>query len=75
LAPLPVAAFEMRSISASAQGPMMRRLSLSFESVFSGRNTARGWFYGTADHAKLIGEANASLSRMPTDNQQEEYLF
>ena len=54
---------------------MMRRLSLSFESVFSGRNTARGWFYGTADHAKLIGEANASLSRMPTDNQQEEYLF
>lgn len=75
IAPLPVTSFEMRSITASATGPMMRRLSLSFETVFAGRNTARGWFYTTADHAKLTGSENISLSRMPTDARTEEKLF
>jgi hypothetical protein len=75
LAPIPLADFEMRSIEATASGPVQRRLSLSFEGAFVGRNTARGWYYTTADHAKLTGAANPSLTYAPMDGRQEEKLF
>jgi hypothetical protein len=74
-APVLLARYEMRSISFEASGPMQRRMVLSYEGVFAGRNEARGYFYTSTDHAKLIGLANPSLSRMPTTLRREEKLF
>lgn len=56
-------------------GPMERKLTLTFEGPFTGRNSAPGWQYTTNDHATLIGEANSSLSLMPTNTYQEQKLF
>jgi len=75
VAPIRMAAFEMRSISATMMGPMQRRLTLSYEGVFAGRNEARGLYYSTVDHARLIGSANPSLNRIPTEYRPEEKLF
>lgn len=73
--PLRLAAFEMRSVSLEVSGPQMRRMMLKYESAFAGRNTARGWYYSTADHEKLLGAPNPSLSRMPTDGRVTEPMF
>lgn len=56
-------------------GLIERRITLAFEGPFTGRNTAPGLQYTVADHARLIGAANASLRFMPTDTFQEEKLF
>lgn len=56
-------------------GPMERRITLTFEGPFTGRNSAPGWQYTTNDHAALIGAANSSLAVMPTDTYQEQKLF
>lgn len=56
-------------------GGLERRIKLTFEGPFTGRNTAPGLQYTVADHARLIGAANSSLRFMPTDTFQEEKLF
>lgn len=73
--PIQMATFEMRSIAVEKVGPMQRRIILKYEGIFAGRNEARGWYYSTADHAKLLGAANPSLSLMPTEYRPEEKLF
>lgn len=56
-------------------GALERRITLTFEGPFTGRNTAPGLQYTVADHARLIGAENSSLRFMPTDTFQEEKLF
>ncbi|SFY23652.1 hypothetical protein SAMN04244548_03199 [Paracoccus pantotrophus] len=56
-------------------GGLERRITLTFEGPFTGRNTAPGLQYTVADHARLIGAPNSSLRFMPTDTFQEEKLF
>lgn len=56
-------------------GAIERRISMTFEGPFTGRNTAPGLQYTVADHQRLIGAANSSLRFMPTDTFQEEKLF
>lgn len=75
LAPIPLAVREMRSLTWRAVGALERSITVAFEGAFAGRNTARGYFYTTADHARLIGEPNSSLQFMPSDTFQEQPLF
>ena len=56
-------------------GPMERRITLTFEGPFTGRNTAPGLQYTTNDHALLIGAANSSLALMPTTMNQTEKVW
>lgn len=56
-------------------GALERRITLTFEGPFTGRNTAPGLQYTVADHTRLIGASNSSLRFMPTDTFQEEKLF
>jgi hypothetical protein len=62
-------------IEFQVEGHAQRSNTLHFEGPFTGRNTAPGFQYTVADHARLIGEANASLRLMPTDTFQEQKLF
>lgn len=75
LAPIPLAQVRMQSIAFSLSGPNERSITLTWEGAFAGRNTARGLYYTTTDHARLIGSANASLTYMPMDARQPEKLF
>lgn len=75
IAPIPFARYTMQSLVFSFDGPLQRSITLRWEGVFGGRQTARGWYYTTADHAKLIGAANPSLTYMPKDNMRTEQLF
>ncbi|NBE05925.1 hypothetical protein [Paragemmobacter ruber] len=76
VAPLPLARLTMQSIRFGINGPVQRSLTLTYEGVYAGRNEARGWFYTTEDHAKLLGGvANPSLRFAPQDNRQPEKLF
>lgn len=75
LAPIQVTELEMRSIAFAMNGPAGRSLTLTWEGAFRGRNSARGLYYTTTDHAKLTGSANPSLTYAPMDNRQPEKLF
>lgn len=63
------------SVAFDLSGPMERRITLNFESIGAGRNTASRLTNTTNDHAALIGEANSSLRFAPTDTFQEQKLF
>lgn len=56
-------------------GAIERRIAMTFEGPFTGRNVAPGTQYTVADHSRMVGTANASLRFMPTDNWQEQKLF
>ncbi len=75
LAPIPFAQVRMQSIAFSLSGATQRSITLSWEGAFAGRNTARGLYYTTTDHARLTGAANPSLTYAPMDNRQPEKLF
>lgn len=75
VAPIPLATRRMTALTFAADGAVARAITLSFEGVFAGRNTARRWSYTTEDHARLIGAPNPSLQYMPTDTFQQEKLF
>jgi hypothetical protein len=75
VAPIEVAQRRMTSITTTAEGPITRAITLTFEGTFAGRNTARRWTYTTEDHARLVGGPNPSLQFMPKDDFQEEKLF
>ena len=74
LPPLQFAQVEMRSIAFSVVGAQ-RSIALSWEGAFAGRNSARGYYYTTADHGRLTGSANPSLTYAPMDGRQIERLF
>lgn len=73
--PIQIAEFRMQSIVIAANGPLQRTMRLTFEGAFAGRNQARGYYYNTVDHAKLIGAANPSLTYLPLHARQPEKLF
>jgi hypothetical protein len=77
LAPIPLAVRVATSLSFQIEGPQRRAISLGIEGPFANRNTARGYVYNTADHARLIGSDNPSLEFMPTDLYQrpDERVF
>lgn len=75
IAPIPFAEMEMQSIGFSKAGSFDRSISLTWEGAYKGRNSARGYYYTTTDHAKLIGAANPSLTYAPMDGRQLEKLF
>lgn len=75
LPPIPFTQFKMQSIGFTLSGSSERSISLSWEGAYKGRNTARGYYYTTNDHAKLIGAANPSLTYAPMDGRQLEKLF
>ncbi|MGL4309805.1 MAG: hypothetical protein ACRCSU_04905 [Paracoccaceae bacterium] len=75
IAPIPVARMQMQSISFQLMGPSQRSLALTWEGAFRGRNTARGLYYTTTDHARLTGSANPSLTFAPMDGRQPEKLY
>ena len=56
-------------------GPMERRITLTFEGPFTGRNTAPGWQMTTNDHSALIGSVNTSLRLMPTASYKPRPMF
>lgn len=63
------------SLGFSAEGDVVRRLTLTMEGPFAGRRSKRGLYYTVNDHEALIGEANPSLTYMPNDTRQREQLF
>lgn len=65
----------MQAVSFEIDGPLRRKISLTFESTLIGRNTARGLTYTTTDHSTLVGTPNASLRNVPRDNRTPEKLF
>lgn len=73
--PIPYAQVTMQSVAFSLSGSSERSISLVWEGAYRGRNTARGYYYTTTDHAKLIGAANPSLTYAPMDGRQVEKLF
>jgi hypothetical protein len=75
IAPIRFAQVAMQSISFTLSGSFERSLSLSWEGAYVGRNTARGLYYTTTDHARLIGAANPSMTYAPMDGRQVEKLF
>lgn len=75
VAPIPIATRRMTALSFAADGAIARAITLSFEGIFAGRNTARRWSYTTEDHARIVGAPNPSLHYMPTDTFQQEKLF
>lgn len=77
LAPIPFAIRRASAIRFGMQGDMVRQIGLTIEGVGIGRNTARGWVYNTADHARLVGAPNPSLQYIPTDLYQrpDERVF
>ena len=76
VAPILLSRLTMRAIRIAISGPLQRSLTLTYEGAFAGRNEARGWYYTTEDHAKLLGGvANPSLKFAPRDNRQPEKLF
>lgn len=75
VAPIRLAVRRATGLRFDVQGAMQRAITLDFEGPFAGRNTARGWTYCTADHARLTGAANPSLEFMPTDTWQDQKLF
>lgn len=74
-APLKWATRTMRQIKFSAAGAQDRSIVLSFEGAMENRKTSRRIILNTVGHAALIGEANISLSLMPTVQQDDEKLF
>lgn len=52
-----------------------RSIALSFETFASARNRAKRVVLNTEGHASIIGQANPSLTYMPTVNFEPEKLF
>lgn len=75
IAPIQVMQRIMTGISFSVESVQDRSITLSFESPFEHRKSARRLAYNTEDHARLIGEANPSLEFMPQENDEEEKIF
>lgn len=65
----------MRRIITSASGAQDRQIGVSFETWAEQRRSARRLPLNTEGHEALIGEANPSLSLMPTSDFEEEKLF
>ncbi len=65
----------MRSLHFKSSGAQDRSISLGFEAWTEKRRAARRIVMNTEGHAKLIGEANPSLSFAPTSAFEEEKLF
>lgn len=65
----------MRTLTYVATGAQNRSISVSFEAWSENRKSARKLTLNTNGHATLIGEANVSLSYMPTDDFEEDKLF
>lgn len=65
----------MRGLTVSSSGAQDRRISVAFEPWSEGRAVSRPIPLNTDGHARLIGEANPSLSQIPTDNWEPEKLF
>lgn len=65
----------MRTIKTTCKGAQDRSITLSFEAWTENRRVARRIIMNTEGHAKLIGEANPSLSMIPTSDFEEENLF
>lgn len=75
IAPIPVAQYRMTSLAFNLQGATERSITLSWEGAYAGRNQARGLYYTPADHARLTGAPNPSLTFAPLDSRQTEKLF
>lgn len=65
----------MRALTFAASGAQDRSITLSFEAWSEQRRGSRRLRMNTDGHATLIGEANPSLSLMPTSDFEEEKLF
>lgn len=73
--PIQIYRRKMKTISFSIEGDQMRRLTLSFESSWEDRRSAKRRIYNTLDHSDFVGAPNPSLEFIPTNNFQEEKLF
>lgn len=65
----------MRKLTFSSAGAQDRRIAVSFEPWTEGRRVSRPIPINTDGHAQLIGEANVSLSQIPTLDWETEKLF
>lgn len=65
----------LRGLTMTMEGAQQRTLSVTFESPFDRRKTARRKVYNTVGHAELIGAPNPSLEFIPRDNNRKEKLF
>lgn len=75
IAPLQWAERTMRTLTFAASGALDRTITLGFEASTEFRKAARRAILNTDGHASLIGEANPSLSLIPTTDSTEEKLF
>lgn len=76
--PVLVATKVGRSVSYSAEGDTIRRLTLSFEGAMQHRRRKRGFYYTALDHNRLLGNPetpNPSLEFVPIDGRADEPLF
>lgn len=73
--PVLVATRVARTLTYEIDGDVSRRLTLSIESQLAARRGARGLYYTTEDHSRLVGAANPSLQFMPSESRVEEQLF
>lgn len=75
VAPLQYMARTMRKLSFALNDAQDRSITVTYESAFENRRSARRLVYNTTDHARLTGAANPSLEFIPTHDFQEEKLF
>lgn len=73
--PVAVMTRTMRSLSNTADGEVQRSITVTFESPFEDRKTARRRILNTQGHAEILGAPNPSLEFMPTNDFQEQKLF
>ena len=74
-APLQWAQRTMRTLTVRSEGAQNRSIIVGFEATTEKRRASRRRVLNTEGHAQLIGEANVSLSNMPTTNELEESMF
>ncbi|PWE48488.1 hypothetical protein DEM26_18240 [Thioclava sp. NG1] len=65
----------MEKLDYTLKGAADRSITLSFESSFQDRKSARRHILDRRGHSRLLGYDNPSLEFMPTSNYQDEPLF
>lgn len=73
--PTLIATRTMRSLSYSYQGVADRAISVSYESIFEDRKTAKRRPLNRAGHSEWLGYENPSLEFMPTAIRKDEVMF